>query len=291
MTRKVSVTGGKGGTGKSTIAVNLALELACLEELVLADLDVEAPNDHIILGVKLEGEEPVTIMLPVIDYAKCSACGACAEICDTGAIIAPKGRLPMVMPRLCSGCRACMLVCPNSAIREGKRIIGFTYKTPISLGGRRITLVTGMLREGEEHVSPVVVAGRRRAESVGARFMLVDTAAGTGNTVSIALEGSKLAIAVTEPTPLGEHDLELILELLGEMNIETWVVVNRTGIGSEENIRKIASQHGARVIARIPYSRSLLESYVSGVPIVLRYPQDPVSLVFRKIAKEIAEVV
>ncbi len=166
MKAKISVTGGKGGTGKSTIAVNLATLIARERKLVLADLDVEAPNDHVLLNASLENEEPVEIMLPFIVYPKCTRCGVCAQVCDTGAIILTREKLPFVIPRLCSGCRACYYACPYDAIVEGKRIIGYTYKTQVKIDDTVFTLVTGVLREGEEHTPPVVLAARKRAMSL-----------------------------------------------------------------------------------------------------------------------------
>jgi MinD superfamily P-loop ATPase len=290
--RRVAVTGGKGGTGKSTVAVNLAVALASEKRLVLADLDVEAPNDHILLGAELDNEKPIEIMLPFIDYKKCTGCGVCARVCDTGAIIVTREGMPFVLPRLCSGCRACYYACPEDAILEGRRIIGYTYSTPISIDSDTgFKLVTGVLREGEEHTPPAVLAARERAENEEGDLLLVDTSAGTGSSVAVALEKAELAIAVTEPTPLGLHDLSLILELLDTMGIEAWIVINRAGIWGEESIVEEARKWGARIAARIPYSRLMVESYVSGRPIVMYRRSSPEALVFRRLAGEILEVV
>ena len=291
MKAKVSVTGGKGGTGKSTVAVNLAVLLAEERGLVLADLDVEAPNDHVLLNVGLENEEPVEIMLPFIVYPKCTRCGVCAQVCDTGAIILTREKLPFVIPRLCSGCRACYYACPYDAIVEGKRVIGYTYETRISLGEKDFTLVTGVLREGEEHTPPVVLAARRRAMDLADDLLLVDTSAGTANHVSIALENSDLVLAVTEPTPLGVHDLELILELSSILGAESWVIVNRSTIGDLGRVEEVASKYNARIAAKIPYAREIVESYVRGRPIVKLYPDHPVSQSFRTLAKQVLEAV
>ena len=291
MKAKISVTGGKGGTGKSTIAVNLATLIARERKLVLADLDVEAPNDHVLLNASLENEEPVEIMLPFIIYPKCTRCGVCAQVCDTGAIILTREKLPFVIPRLCSGCRACYYACPYDAIVEGKRIIGYTYKTQVKIDDIVFTLVTGVLREGEEHTPPVVLAARRRAMSLAEDLLLVDTSAGTANHVSIALEDSKLVLAVTEPTPLGLHDLELILELSSTLGLESWVIVNRSTIGDVSKVEEVAQKYNARIVAKIPYSREIVESYVKGVPIVKLYPNHPISQSLQALAKTVLEVI
>ncbi|MGC9115848.1 MAG: 4Fe-4S binding protein [Fervidicoccaceae archaeon] len=277
------------------VAVNIASLLARERELVLADLDVEAPNVHLLLNAKLENEEPVEIMLPFIDYKKCTGCGVCAKICDTGGIIMTREKMPMVLPRLCSGCRACYFACPEKAIVEGKRVEGYIYYTRVRLKDCEFTLVTGMLREGEEHTPPVVLPAKKKAISLSRDLLVIDTSAGTANHVSTALEGSKIALAVTEPTPLGLHDLELILKVLNELRIDAWVLVNRWGIGSSEKMysiaEKIAKKHNAVIKAKIPYSRDLVEAYVRGIPIVEFYPDHEISKIFRSIAKEILDVV
>ncbi|MDK2373307.1 MAG: ATP-binding protein [Candidatus Korarchaeota archaeon] len=286
----VSVSGGKGGTGKSTVAVNLAILLAEGRKLVMADLDVEDPNDHILLGVSLEGERPVNIMLPFIRYDDCIKCGECGRVCDTGAMLISPDGLPYVIPRLCSGCRACYFVCPTRAIVEGERTIGYTYHTVVERGSK-FDLVTGVLREGEEHTPPAVLAARERAFSLPADLYMVDTSAGTSNSVATAMDGSRLVIAVTEPTPLGLHDLELILRLTQKMGIETWVVMNRSGLGSEERHEEVVRRYGSEIVARIPYSKRIVESYVRGEPIVLLHPDSEEAQVFRELASMIEGVI
>ena len=281
MDRVVAVTGGKGGTGKSFIAVNLSYLLGREEWHVLADLDVEAPNDHLLLGLpRLGPREDVAIFLPLIDYPKCTACGACAKVCDTGAIIMARGRPPVVMPRLCSGCKACLYVCPYDAIRRGARVLGYMYKTPVERDGSRFLLVTGELHYGEEHTAPLV----RRVKDESLRIarergapLIVDTGAGTGNSISIALQWARLVIAVTEPTPLGLHDLRAILEIAAGMGIPVWVVINRAGIGPDGEHERLARRYGAELVHRVPYAREAVESYVRGVPVTAYAPESGVA--------------
>ena len=287
----VAVSGGKGGTGKSVVAVNLAIPLSKDRRLVLADLDAEAPNDHILLGVNLRNENPVNIMLPFIEYSKCIKCGVCAKVCDTGAILLSPEKLPFLIPRLCSGCKSCYLACPAKAILEGKRTIGYIYETPVNIDGVRFTLVTAMLREGEEHVPPVVLAAKKHALKIPGDLYLIDTSAGSSNTVSSALYGSKLMLAVTEPTPLGLHDLEMILDVAEEFGVETWVVMNKAGIGPEHRHEEVVRRRGSKIVARIPYSRELIESYVHGSPIVLSNPESDVSKIFLNLSKLVEEAI
>ncbi len=287
--RKVAVTGGKGGTGKSTLAVNLAVELSKRRETVLADLDVEAPNDHILLSVDLANDEEVYVMVPFFDYEKCTGCGVCARVCSEGAILMGRDRKPFLLPRLCSGCRACYFACPFKAITEGKRLIGHTYETHVERGGG-FKLVTGVLNEGEESSFPVVLAARERAVRAWNDVLLVDTAAGTGNSVGAALDGSDLIIAVTEPTPLGAHDLDLILELAEYTKAETWVVLNRAGIGDEKVVMEALNKHKAKLVAKIPFTRDITESYVKGVPIVEYNPESPASKAILNLVDKVLEV-
>ncbi len=282
----VSVSGGKGGTGKSTVATNLAVLLSRHVDLVLADLDVEAPNDHLLLGLELGGKEEVVIMLPKVDYGECIKCGVCGEVCDTGAILMSPEKLPFVIPRLCSGCRSCYFACPTKAIKEGGRVIGYTYTARFEKSSE-FGFVTGFLREGEEHTPPMVLATKRRAMKMEADLHLIDTSAGTSNNVSTAVEGSRLLIAVTEPTPLGLHDLKMMLELSNEMGVETWIVMNKSGIGPEDEHERVAREFGSRIVARIPYSRAVFESYIKGVPVVIGYPDSSASKELSRLAEEV----
>jgi len=286
----ISVSGGKGGTGKSTVAVNLAIELAREYNLRLGDLDIEAPNDHILLGIDLNEGEPIKIMYPYIKYEGCIKCGVCGKVCDTGALLISKEGLPLLLPRLCSGCRACYLACPTKTILEGERVVGYLYENNVSIGDIKFDLVTGVLREGEEHTPPVVRIVKDRLLSKYSDIYLIDTSAGTANHVSIAIDKSDLLIAVTEPTPLGLHDLEMILEVACELNIVSWVVINRYGIGSVDKHLELAKKYKVNKIYKIPYSMAIVESYIKGVPIVIYGKNSRESMIFRDIIRDILEV-
>ncbi len=276
---KIAVTGGKGGTGKSTIAVNLAAYLTIKGfKVVLADLDVEGCVDNLLLNAEVTSSSKIKVMIPYVIYGKCSACGLCVKVCDTGALISVKGGKPFLIPRLCSGCGACYYACREGAILKGWRVVGEVIRgiarIPVgSEGFRELVIITGRLREGEEHVAPAVIASREEALSVGGRLgahaVIVDTGAGTGIHVSAALSAADLAIAVSEPTPLGAHDLRSILEVTERLGIPSWVVINKSGIAPEDEVLKVCREFGVDVVARFPYGRCVVNSYVSGRPAVI----------------------
>ncbi|RLG88069.1 MAG: cobalamin biosynthesis protein CobQ [Thermoprotei archaeon] len=293
MVKKVVVTGGKGGTGKSVVAVNLALALAKVREVVLADEDVEAPNDHILMGLDygdLRNKEEVCVALPFIDVSKCIKCGLCGKICSESAIVITKEGLPLVIPRLCSGCKACIYACPTKAINEGKRVIGYTYLTPLNIGDVGLTLVTGVLIEGEERSYPVVIATDERAKKYAKDILIVDTAPGSNITVAASINEANLVIAVTEPTPLGAHNLELVLEIASDLGIEYWVVLNRSDIAPQNPVEKVLDKYKARLVMKIPYSMNILESYIKREPIVVYKPETNEARMFFSLAKEVNEV-
>ena len=273
---QISITGGKGGTGKSFVATNLAILLAKKHDLLLADLDLEAPNDHVLLGIdKLHNKEDIKIFLPFIDYKKCTLCGICAKICDTGAIFMPPKNPPIVFPRLCSGCKACYYACPYGAIIEGGHVIAHSYLTIIKKFNVMFRLLTGILRPGEEHVPPGLAIIKRKARELAKEILLIDTGAGTGNSISIALQYSDLVIAVTEPTPLGLHDLKSILEVVNGLGYRVWVIINRYGLGPIDDHLKIMKIYSVEKYFKIPYSMDAVESYIRGIPVVV-YNRDSI---------------
>ncbi|MCK4521329.1 MAG: ATP-binding protein [Nanoarchaeota archaeon] len=263
---RIAITGGKGGTGKSTVATALAVELAKQKKKVLLiDADTDCPNDHLILSIKREKEKDIFQLMPKWDFTKCIKCGRCKEVCRENAIVFVKGRNPIFVKDLCNGCGTCIFACPTKAISKDKQIVGTIY----SGKGHGIDLLTAEMRIGYEEAS-VIVNGLMKFSSKTEKnydHILVDTAAGTHCNVISALLGCELAIAVTEPTPLGAHDLDLILKLCKVLKIPAKVVLNRADIGDKKLIEKIAKKYRIEIIAEIPYKKEILEAYSKGKPI------------------------
>jgi len=262
---KIAITGGKGGTGKSTLATALAVELAKSNKILLLDADTDCPNDHLIISIKRKKEKDIFQLIPKWDFTKCIKCGKCAAVCKENAIVFVKDRYPIFVPDLCTGCSACMLACPTKAINKDKQIIGTIY----SGKDYGINLLTAEMRIGYEEASPIVNALKKFSLKNENKYghILIDTAAGTHCNVISALLGCDLAIAVTEPTPLGRHDLDLILQLCKVLKIPAKVILNRSDIGDKELIKKITKKYKTEIIAEIPYKKEILEAYSKGKPI------------------------
>ena len=268
---KIAITGGKGGTGKSTISTALAVELAKKYKVILVDADVECPDDHIILSIKREKVKDVTAFLPLFNEKKCLKCGKCGEVCKENAIILIKDKFPFIAGKQCNGCGACLLACPNGAIYENKQIIGSIYQGIYEFDteiNENFILISGEMDIGCESSSPVVNATLNFASTLQKYdFLLIDTAAGTHCNVITALMGADLALAVTEPTPLGKHDLNIILKLLEILKIKSEIIINKSDIGDLNLIREFESDYDVRVISEIPYTKRIIKSYSEGIPI------------------------
>jgi len=264
--RLIASTGGKGGTGKSTFAILLALKLASQgKKILLCDCDVECPNDYLLLNKKLHDPEPIYQNFPELDAEKCVSCGTCSKVCREHAIFWVKGKPPIFFDDLCTGCGACWIACTQKAIRAKKKIVGETFITKIN---EKLWLITGMSKPGVTETGPVVKETKKRAlklaQNMGAEVVIVDTAPGTHCNVIQALLGCEMAYIVTEPTPLGAHDARLILNLLKMMNIPSEIVLNKADVGNKGVINKIVEEHGVPITREIPYSERLIRAYSEG---------------------------
>jgi len=262
---RIAITGGKGGTGKSTVATSLAIELSKKNKVLLLDADVDCPNDHLILNIKRKEEKDIFQPIPKFNFDKCKKCGRCAEVCRENAIVFIKDKYPIFIPEQCIGCSACMIACPNQAIGKDKKKNGTIY----SGSNYNINFFSAETEIGVEEESPVVNALKNHIKNKEKNydFILVDTSPGTHCNVISALQECELAFCVTEPTPLGAHDLKLSLELLKILKIPSKIVLNKSSLGNKKIIEELKKKYQTEIIIEIPYKKKILKSYSKGEPI------------------------
>ena len=259
---KIAITGGKGGTGKSTFTIFLAQKLISEDKKVLiVDLDVDCPNDYLLLQTKLKkAEKEVFHSFPEIDANKCNQCGLCISHCKKNALLKMKDKAPVLISENCLSCFLCREVCPVNAIDEKKEKIGKIFKNIIN---EKLTLITGQSKVGLKESIGIIHDAKELADNFAKEkefeVILFDLAAGTHCNVIAGLLNIDLAYAVTEPTPLGANDLELILEVLDTLKVDRKIVLNKSDLGNKKLITSKVN-----VDIEIPYSRNIEEKYING---------------------------
>jgi MinD superfamily P-loop ATPase len=259
----IAVASGKGGTGKTTIATNLAKSIG--EGVQLIDCDVEEPNSHLFLKPNLEKSEEVYVPRPHVDLDKCTYCGDCAKICRFSAIVVVKEHV-LVFPELCHGCGGCSKVCPEEAISEIPKSIGILEQGE----SHSVGFIHGRLEVGEAMSPPLIKAARALANVNG--LVIIDSPPGTSCPVIAAVKGSDFCILVTEPTPFGLNDLELAVEVVFELGIPAGVVINRSDIG-DLAVKEFCEGRSVPILMEIPEDRQIAEAYSRGEMIIDVIPE------------------
>lgn len=262
---RLVVTAGKGGTGKTTVATNLALSLQDSYPVQFLDIDVEEPDAHILLQPELREKEPVYVKRPTFDEDKCDYCGKCAECCEFNAI-AVIGKRVILYEELCHGCGLCHWVCPKDAISEFDVEMGLVE----SGQAHGFEYFQGSLTIGEPLATPIIHELKEKIDP--AKIAILDSLPGTGCPVIEAMYGSDFALLVTEPTPFGLHDLKLTVGVGRTLGLRMGVVINRDGVG-DRGVEDYCEKEGLPILLRIPMDRRMAELYSEGTPFVLEMPE------------------
>jgi MinD superfamily P-loop ATPase len=259
----LAVASGKGGTGKTTVAVNLALTLR--QPVQFLDCDVEEPNAHLFLRPEIREREAVRVPVPWVDEERCTSCGECGQICQHHAIVSLRTK-PLVFPELCHGCGGCALVCPTGAITEAPREVGVIDRGPRD----SVWFAQGRLKVGEAMAVPVIRALKRSAER--GLLTIIDAPPGTSCPVVASVRGSDFVVLVTEPTPFGLNDLVLAVGMVRALELPFGVVINRSDIGDDE-VLEYCEAEAIPLLLQIPENRRLAEAYSRGEPAVEALPE------------------
>ena len=263
---RIAIASGKGGSGKTTVAVNLALTVPA--GVTLLDCDVEEPNCHIFLHAARRTERttiPVTVLTPRVEEQKCTACGACSDLCQFHAIVALKTK-PLLFPELCHGCGGCARVCPEKAISEIEHRVGEVEEEWIG----DIHFFQGRLTVGEAMATPVIRALKRSPGQAGT--VILDAPPGTSCPVIETIRESDFTILVAESTPFGLNDLKLAVELVRTIGTPFGVVINRAEAGNTL-VLDYCVEEDLSVLLEIPDDRGIAEAYARGIPAVTAFPE------------------
>jgi MinD superfamily P-loop ATPase len=258
----VAVASGKGGTGKTTVAVGLALSMADADNgsppPLLLDCDVEAPDAHLFLRPHFHRTASASVLVPTIDSNLCELCGDCVDVCRYNAL-AVLGSEVLVFPELCHSCGSCLHNCPTGAISETPREIG------VLEAGRSngLSFARGVLNIGEPMAVPLIAQLKEWRQSPAGGLTILDAPPGTSCPVVETLRGTDYVILVTEPTPFGLHDLELAVELVRALDLPMGVVINRDGIG-DARVEPYCASEDIPVLLRIPFDRGVAEGMARG---------------------------
>ena len=259
----ISIASGKGGTGKTTVATNLASSLE--SDVKFLDCDVEEPNAHLFVNPVMYKKETITTTVPEIDESKCNLCGKCIDICQFKAIVRIAD---IILPftDLCHSCGGCMEVCPEGAISWSVRELGIIEKGHKN----NIEFIHGRLRVGEAMSPPLIKKVRQYAGGNG--LTIIDAPPGTSCPVIAAMKNADFIILVTEPTPFGLHDLKLAAGAVKLLNIPCGIIINRSDMG-DDGVKEFVKEENIPILMDIPFDRRIAESYSRGELVVDNIPE------------------
>jgi MinD superfamily P-loop ATPase len=254
---KIAIASGKGGTGKTTVATNLALSMGKCQFI---DCDVEEPNANIFLKIKIDNSEDISVSYPEIDKKKCNYCGKCSDFCAYNAIAVVPSNV-LVFPELCHSCGGCELVCPKDAVNWHNRVIGKVEHGQT----KEIDFYQGTLNVAEMQAIPVIKALKKKVNRN--KNVIIDVPPGTSCPVIESIGDSDYCILVTEPTPFGLHDLKLAIEVVKHLNIPFGVIINRDGIG-DIKVEDYCRNENIPILLKIPERKQVAHLYSKGIALV-----------------------
>jgi len=256
----LSILSGKGGTGKTTLAVNLAL---ALDNVQLLDADVEEPNDYLFVSPEIGEKEKESVMrlIPEVNDEKCTACRKCVDFCEYNALAMMLDKV-LIFEEVCHSCGGCKIVCPENAITEKEKELGKLYHDSLD----NLDFWQGELNPGEEKAVPVIEKLKTKIDHD--KKVIIDSPPGTTCPTIEAIIDTDFTIVVTEPSTFGLHDLKMVVEMLNNLDQAFAVIINRSESDADYLIEDYCQKSGINILLKIPFSRQIAELYSNGKPFV-----------------------
>lgn len=281
---QIAVASGKGGTGKTTLAVSLFhfWKKFSNEKVQLVDCDVEEPNDALFFkSLKALEQKQVHQYIPEIDTSVCTFCKKCVEWCEFNAItIMASQRFAEVDSSLCHSCGACLVACPENAFTEKPHPLGIITRYNTENGDE---FTEGRLKVGSAMQTMLIKDLKKEVKKNG-NITILDAPPGTSCPVVETVSDADFVILVTEPTPFGLHDLKITVELLQELKKPFGVVVNKAGIGNSD-VYEFLKENEIELLGEIPFSKEFAQKYSSGE--LLKNIPEKLEIIYRRIIEKI----
>lgn len=244
---KIAVLSGKGGVGKTFVAVNLAV---AARNATYIDCDVEEPNGNLFLKPERVIATPVHARLPVVDADLCDGCRKCVDFCHFNALAFLRGK-PKVFGDICHSCGGCAVVCPMGAITEHNCPVGRVERGTHG----ELSVVTGVLNLGEASAVPVIRAALANGLSEDGHT-IIDCPPGSGCPVLECVAAADTCVLVAEPTVFGLHNLQMVADMVRLLHRPCGVVINKME-APYEPLEDFCRQSDLPVLCRIAYSETL----------------------------------
>jgi MinD superfamily P-loop ATPase len=289
--KELVVISGKGGTGKTSITASFA---ALAQSSIIADCDVDAADLHLVLSPEIKESGLFSGGVEVkIDQDKCTRCGECEKACRFSAIKVheEEGEKRYEIDELaCEGCGVCELVCKDNAIKSKKAVNGEWFISDTRFG----PMSHAKLGVAEENSGRLVTLVRDKAALVAPAEnksdAIMDGAPGTGCPVISSISGAHYALAVTEPTVSGVHDLDRVLQVIKHFGVKSGVIVNKYDLNEEltESIKTLAEKYNSEFLGAIPYGKEVTEAQMKKLSVV-EYADSPLTDSIKEIWGEVKE--